>query len=72
MFDEGGVKEHNLDLSGSGGVDMLSRPVAATRAAVATGASGSIGTHVSDAWKCGKIKLYFHLSAGGFEKKKLR
>ena len=47
------------DLSGSGRVDMLTRPVAAARAAVATGASGYIETHVSDTWKCGCLSFIF-------------
>ena len=47
------------DLSGSGRVDMLTRPVAAARAAVATGASGEIETHVYDTWKCGSLRFVF-------------
>ena len=41
------------DPSGSGQVDMLTSPVAAARAAVATGAWVKSKTHVSDTWKCG-------------------
>ena len=42
------------DLSELRRVDMLTRPVAAVRAVVATGVLGSIETrHVSDRWKCG-------------------
>ena len=44
-------------LSGSGRVDMLTRPVAAARAAVATGASGYIDA--SDTWKCGSSSFTF-------------
>ena len=39
---------------------MLTRPVAAARAAVATGASGYIDTrHVSDTWKFGSLSFIF-------------
>ena len=51
-----------LDLSGSGGVDMLTRPVATARAAVATGVLGLIETrHVSDTctWKNGSLIIIF-------------
>ena len=41
-----------LHRTGSGQVDMLTCSIAAARAAVATGMSGSIDTrHVSDSWK---------------------
>ena len=61
------------DLSGSGRVDMLTRPVAAAQAAVAMGASGLTDTRhvrVSDTryvevWE---LKLYFYPSAGGLRK----
>ena len=55
------------DLSGSGRVDMLTGPVAAARAAVATGAWVEskhmylIHTYV-EVWE---LKLYFYPSAGG-------
>ena len=59
------------DSSGSGRVDMFTGPVAAARAAVATGAwvkskhdmylmRGSVG----------ELKLYFYPSTGGLKKKK--
>ena len=48
------------DLSGSGRVDRFTRPVAAARAAVATGAYGSIyAKHVSGTWKCGSLSFVF-------------
>ena len=48
------------DLSGSGRVDMPTRPVAAARAAVATGASGSIDTRdLFYTSKCGSLTFIF-------------
>ena len=47
------------DPSGSGRVDVLTDPVAATRAVVATGAWVKIETHVSDTWKCGSLSFIF-------------
>ena len=48
------------DPSGSGRVDMLTSPVAAARAAVATGAWVKIETrHLSDTWKCGSLSFVF-------------
>ena len=60
------------DLSGSGRVDMLMRPVALARAAVASGASGETETrHVSDTWKCGSLDYIFtHPPEDGKEKEK--
>ena len=40
LLEIGGGYFHTWDFSGSGRVDMPTRPVAAARAAVATGASG--------------------------------
>ena len=48
------------DISGSGRFDMLTLPVAAARAAVATEALGEIETrHVSDTWECGSLSFVF-------------
>ena len=52
------------DFSGADRVDMLTRPVAAVRAVVATGVLGSIETrHVSDRWKCGGFSFILPWSA---------
>ena len=49
-----------LDLSASGRVDMLTRPVVAARGAAATEALGSIETrHVPDTWDCGSLSVNF-------------
>ena len=59
------------DLSGSGRVDMLPCPVAASRAAVATGVSGLIDTrHVSDTWKRGSLSFIFTHPPKASKKKK--
>ena len=59
--------------AGAGRVDMLTSPVAAARAGVATGASGEIGTrHVSDTWEVWELKHYYYPSAGGLKKKKAK
>ena len=48
---------------GSGRVDMLTSPVAAARAAVATGAwvksKHDVYFEVSDTWKCGSLSFIF-------------
>ena len=54
------------DPSGSGRVDMLTSPVAAARAVVATGAWVT-SKHMCLIWE---LKFYFYPSAGGFKKKK--
>lgn len=48
---------------------MLTYPVlAAAGSALATGATGYIGTqHVSSTWKLGELKIYFYQSAEGLE-----
>ena len=56
------------DPSGSGRVDMLTGPVTAARAVVATGAWVKSKHNVSDTWKVWELKLYFYPSAGGFKK----
>ena len=58
------------DPSGSGRVDMLTSPVAAARAVVATGAW--VKSKHDCIWyvKVWEPKLYFYPSAGGFKKKK--
>ena len=59
------------DLSGSGRADMLTRPGAAARAVVATGASGEIDArHVSDTWNCGSSAFIFTHSQEDKNKKK--
>ena len=48
------------DPSGSGRVDMLTSPVAAARAVVATGAwAKSEHMYVFDTWKCGSLSFIF-------------
>ena len=56
------------DPSGSGRVDMLTSPVAAARAAVATGAWVK-SKHMYLIRASVGVQLYFYPSAGGFYKK---
>ena len=51
---------------------MLTRPVAAARAAVATGAwvESNHDMYPIHTWKVWELKLYFYPSAGGLKKKK--